>query len=175
MGIHLVGDKDPSVKHVRCGTGAGSFVVGVCCGRGQWVRDHLVARDTGKAPRRNGLLRHVGVFVCLIIRLDEVDLYPISQSVKWRGGVKACLFPGFDLIPEVLVNRRNIPGQGLYVELLANTSKLQPAALGTEGGSLAMRRLRPLKVLLARFFRRVRLEHDNVLIGDGAGGDFRHG
>lgn len=34
MGIHLVGDKDPSVKHVRCGTSAGSFVVGVCAVEG---------------------------------------------------------------------------------------------------------------------------------------------
>ena len=91
------------------------------------------------------------------------------------GRNKTRLFPSFDLIFETFVEASNIPGQVVNAELLADTGKFRSVALGTEGGGLGVRGLCPFAMLLARIFGRVLLEHDNVLIGDGLSGDFRHG
>ena len=90
------------------------------------------------------------------------------------GRNKTRLFPSFDLIFETFVEASNIPGQVVNAELLADTGKFRSAALGTEGGGLGVRGLCPFTVLLAHVFGCVLLEHDNVLIGDGLTGDFRH-
>ena len=87
---------------------------------------------------------------------------------------KVYLFPSFNFVLETFVEAPNIPGQIVNAELLADTGKFRSIALGAEGGSLGVRGLCPFAVLLARVFGRVLLEHDNVLIGDGLSGDFRH-
>ena len=79
---------------------------------------------------------------------------------------EARLFPGFNLVLEIFVEGPEIPGQGVEVELLADTGKLRPVALGAGSGSLGVRSRRPLAVLLARILGRVLLEHNNVLVGD---------
>ena len=89
-------------------------------------------------------------------------------------GRKTRLFPSFNLALEAFVETPKIPGQGLYGELLTDTGKFRSAALGAESGGLVVRRLCPLAVLPAHISGRVLFEHDNVLVGDGLGGDFRH-
>ena len=90
-------------------------------------------------------------------------------------GDKTRLLPGFNLVLETFVEATNIPVQGLEAELFADTGKFRSVALGAEGGGLDVCRLCPLAVLLAHILGRVLLEHDNVLVGDSCGGNFRHG
>ena len=93
--------------------------------------------------------------------------------IRVRGG-KTRLFPSFNLVLEIFVEAPNVPGQIVDAELGADTGKFGSAALGTEGGGLGVRGLCPFTVLLAHVFGCALLEHDNVLIGDGLTGDFRH-
>ena len=83
-------------------------------------------------------------------------------------------FPSFHLILEIFV-APNVPGQVVDAELRADTVKFRSVALCREGGGLCVRSLCPFAVLMAHVFGRVLLEHDNVLIGGGLAGDFRHG
>ena len=90
-------------------------------------------------------------------------------------GYKTRLLSGFNLVLEAFVKGPNIPGQGLEAELLADTGKFRSVALGAGGRGLSVRSLRPLAMLLAHIFGHVLLEHHDVLVGHGLGGDFRHG
>ena len=55
-----MGGEDTSVKHIRPGSSTSGCVVGISNARGQRVVEQMVARDAGKTPRWNRLLRHSG-------------------------------------------------------------------------------------------------------------------